>query len=127
MIPSFFVYLDKIPLTPNGKIDRKALPIPDLSLRLVGDEYVAPQSQIEQELASIWSEVLKIEKIGIYDNFFRIGGDSIVSIQMVSKARSRGIFISVKDVFTHPTISGLASVSKTQESSLPLNQTKELF
>jgi aryl carrier-like protein len=118
MVPSFFVYVNKIPLTPNGKIDRKALPAPDLTLRQVADEYVAPQSQIEQELCAIWAEVLRVEKIGIHDNFFRIGGDSIVSIQMVSKARSRGVFISVKDIFTHPTISGLASVSKTQESSL---------
>lgn len=71
MIPSFFVYIDKIPLTPNGKIDRKALPAPDLSLQLVGDEYVAPQTPVEQELTNIWSEILKIEKIGIYDNFFK--------------------------------------------------------
>ena len=81
------MYLDKIPLTPNGKIDRKALPTPDLSLRLVGDEYVAPQSQIEQELASIWSEVLKIEKIGIYDNFFKLGGHSLLATQVISRIR----------------------------------------
>ena len=87
MVPSFFVYLDKIPLTPNGKIDRKALPTPDLSLRLVGDEYVAPQSQIEQELASIWSEVLKIEKIGIHDNFFKLGGHSLLATQVISRIR----------------------------------------
>ncbi|MBL8677504.1 MAG: AMP-binding protein, partial [Alphaproteobacteria bacterium] len=70
MVPSFFIYIDRVPLTPNGKIDRKALPAPDLTLRQLGDEYVAPQSQLEQELCSIWKEVLKIEQIGIHDNFF---------------------------------------------------------
>src|SRR5690606_10044703 len=91
MVPSFFVYIDKVPLTPNGKTDHKALPAPDLSLRTIGDEYVAPQSSLEKELCEIWSEVLKIEKIGIHDNFFRIGGDSIISIQVVAKARQKGI------------------------------------
>ena len=120
MVPSFFVYIDKVPLTSNGKIDRKALPAPDLSSRLVGDEYIAPQTSLEQELCSIWKDVLKIDKIGIYDNFFRIGGDSIISIQMVSKARSKGIHFAVKDVFNHPTITGLVSIAKTQENDLAL-------
>ncbi|MBL8676442.1 MAG: non-ribosomal peptide synthetase, partial [Alphaproteobacteria bacterium] len=73
---------------------------------------------LEQELCSIWKEVLKIEQIGIHDNFFRIGGDSIISIQMVSKARLKGIHFAVKDVFNHPTIAALASVAKTQEDIL---------
>ena len=118
MIPAFFVYLDKIPLTSNGKIDRKALPTPDLSLRQVSDEYVAPQSEIERELASIWTEVLGIERIGIYDNFFRIGGDSIISIQVVSKARVKGIHFAVKDIFNCPTIVTLSLVAKTEQQAL---------
>ena len=101
MIPSFFVFIDKVPLSPNGKIDRKSLPAPDLSLRQVGEQYVAPQTVIEQELSKIWSEVLRVEKIGIHDNFFRIGGDSIISIQMVAKARQEGIHITVKNIFNH--------------------------
>ena len=120
MIPAFFVFLDKIPLTSNGKIDRKSLPAPDLSLRQVGEEYVAPTTQIEQELCAIWSEVLRIEKIGIHDNFFRIGGDSIISIQIVAKARQKNIFFAVKDIFNSPTIGGLSLVAKTQEDLLTL-------
>src|SRR6185295_2723951 len=85
MIPSFFVFIDRIPLTPNGKIDRKSLPAPDRSLRQVEEEYVAPSTTLEQELRTIWAEVLRIERIGIHDNFFRIGGDSIISIQLVAK------------------------------------------
>ncbi|MBW8310151.1 MAG: amino acid adenylation domain-containing protein, partial [Candidatus Paracaedibacteraceae bacterium] len=120
MVPSFFIYIDKVPLTPNGKIDRKALPAPNLALRLVADEYVAPQTSLEQELCEVWKDVLKLEKIGIHDNFFRLGGDSIISIQMVSKARSRGIHFAVKNVFNYPTIKALASVAKTQENDISL-------
>ncbi|MBL8675863.1 MAG: amino acid adenylation domain-containing protein [Alphaproteobacteria bacterium] len=120
MVPSFFVYLDKIPLTSNGKIDRKSLPAPDLSLRTIGDEYVAPQSDLQHSLAAIWSEVLKVEHIGIHDNFFKIGGDSIISIQLVAKGRQQGIHFNVKDIFTYPTIAGLASVARTQEDVLTL-------
>jgi non-ribosomal peptide synthase protein (TIGR01720 family) len=120
MVPSFFVYIDKVPLTSNGKIDRKSLPAPDLSLRTVGEEYVAPQSDLEQSLSAIWSEVLKVENIGIHDNFFKIGGDSIISIQLVAKARQQGIHFNVKDVFTYPTVASLASVARTQEDVLTL-------
>ena len=87
MLPSFFVFIDKIPLTSNGKIDRKSLPAPDLSLRQVSDEYVAASSEIELELSSIWSEVLRIEKIGIHDNFFKIGGHSLLATQVISRIR----------------------------------------
>ena len=118
MIPSFFVFVDKMPLTPNGKIDRKALPAPDLSLRQVAEQYVAPQSSVEQTLCEIWSEVLRIEKIGIHDNFFRIGGDSIISIQLVAKARQKGIHLNVKDIFSHPTISTLSSMVQNPSDTL---------
>ena len=85
MIPAFFVFMDKIPLTSNGKIDKKSFPSPDLSLRQRKDEYIAPQTDLQKELCSIWSEVLRLEKISIHDNFFRIGGDSIISIQLVAR------------------------------------------
>lgn len=74
MIPSYFVYIDKIPLTTNGKVDRKALPEPDLSRRMIDDTYVEPSTKLELELGGIWSEVLKVDKIGIHDNFFKLGG-----------------------------------------------------
>ncbi|KAB2877418.1 AMP-binding protein, partial [bacterium] len=91
-----------------------------LSLRQVGEEYIAPTTQIEQELCTIWSEVLRIEKIGIHDNFFKIGGDSIISIQIVAKARQKDIHLAVKDIFNHPTIADLTLVAQAQEDTLTL-------
>ena len=104
-------YIDKIPLTPNGKIDRKALPAPDVSLRLVGDAYVAPSTEIEHELASIWSEVLRVEQIGIHDNFFKLGGHSLIATQVISRIRQHySIDIALRALFEHPTIAALSVV-----------------
>jgi amino acid adenylation domain-containing protein/non-ribosomal peptide synthase protein (TIGR01720 family) len=119
MIPTVWVELETIPLTINGKIDRKALPdsegITDLK-----SQFVAPSTQIEIELAKVWKDVLGIEKIGVYDNFFELGGDSIMSIQIVSRARRAGIEFQVMDIFTHQTIYLLANaVAKRLE--LPEN------
>jgi acyl carrier protein len=111
MVPSFFVYLDKVPLTSNGKVDRKSLPVPDLTLRQVGDEYVAPQSTLELALSSIWSEVLKVEKIGIHDNFFKIGGHSLLATQVISRIRhAYNIDIPLRALFEQPTIAALGKV-----------------
>ena len=73
MMPAFFVYLDRIPLTTSGKVDRKSLPAPDLSLRQVGHTYVAPHTPLEKELTSVWESVLKVKQIGVHDNFFKLG------------------------------------------------------
>ncbi|NBQ48548.1 MAG: non-ribosomal peptide synthetase, partial [Sphingobacteriia bacterium] len=109
MIPAFFVFIDKVPLTPNGKIDRKALPAPDLSLRQVGEQYVAPSSPLEQELCSIWTEVLKIEKIGIHDNFFKLGGHSLLATQVISRIRhTYNIDLPLRALFEHPTVAALS-------------------
>ena len=124
MIPAFFVFIDKVPLTPNGKIDRKALPAPDLTLRQVGEQYVAPTSTLEQDLAAIWTEVLKIEKIGIHDNFFKLGGHSLLIAQMISKINSTiHIHLSLIDLFENPTISmisNLADLDFQSSSKSPL-------
>ncbi len=112
MVPSVFVTLESLPLTPNGKIDRKALPAPDgISSE---QEYVAPTTAIEQTLTKIWQELLIKEKIGIHDNFFEIGGDSILSIQVVSRAKKSGIQITPKQIFQHQTIAELATVANTK-------------
>jgi len=87
MNPSFFVYLNRMPLTINGKIDRKTLPAPDLSFRQVGNEYVPAHSPLEQELSRIWTDILKIKEIGIYDNFFKLGGHSLLATQVISRIR----------------------------------------
>ncbi|WP_158839338.1 non-ribosomal peptide synthase/polyketide synthase [Saccharothrix deserti] len=106
-VPSAFVELDRLPLTPNGKLDRAALPAP----QAVGDgEFVAPRTPVEAELARIWAEVLGAERIGVEDNFFAVGGDSILSIQLVSRARQAGLHLTSRDVFRHQTIAELAPV-----------------
>ena len=107
MVPSVLVYMKELPLTINGKLDRKSLPDPELTNE---DSYVAPRNEVEEKMCEIWGEVLGIEKskIGIQDNFFRLGGDSIVSIQLVSRLRQKlDIQISIKDIFTHKSIERL--------------------
>ncbi|WP_198172462.1 non-ribosomal peptide synthetase [Hymenobacter ginkgonis] len=117
MVPPLWVELTALPLTPNGKIDKKALPEPEASL-LLGNEYVAPRTAIEQALATIWQEVLGVGKAGVNGNFFELGGDSISTIQVVSRARKAGYSLQPKDLFTHQTIAKLAqAVAARQETS----------
>jgi amino acid adenylation domain-containing protein len=108
MLPSAFLVLDALPLTPNGKFDRRAVPIPDASRPEIEVEYIAPRSPVEGALAEVWSRVLKIKQIGIHDNFIELGGDSILSFQVISLANQKGINISFKHLFDHPTIAELA-------------------
>ncbi len=108
MVPSAFVVLDEIPLTPNGKVDRRALPAPDGPLQ-PEPTYLAPRTPVEQELARIWAEVLGVERVGIGNNFFELGGDSILSIQVVSRARQAGLRLASRDMFVHQTIAELAT------------------
>ena len=115
MVPSVFVTLESLPLTPNGKVDRKALPAPDGEISR-DEEYVAPRTEIEQTLTNIWQELLLKEKVSIHDNFFEIGGDSILSIQIVSRAQNSGIQITPKQIFQNQTIAELASVANTTVS-----------
>jgi amino acid adenylation domain-containing protein/non-ribosomal peptide synthase protein (TIGR01720 family) len=112
MVPSAFVTLDTLPLTANGKIDRQALPAPDGEI-FREEGYVAPRTEIEQSLAKIWQELLLKEQVGIDENFFEIGGDSILSIQVVSRAKNSGIQITAKQIFQNQTIADLATVANT--------------
>jgi len=110
MVPTYFMFLADMPLTPNGKLDRKGLPQPDASL--LQQAYVAPQSELEHQLAAIWADVLRVPQVGLNDNFFELGGDSIISIQVVSRARQAGIRFTPKDVFLHQTVQSLAGVAR---------------
>ncbi|MGF9909648.1 non-ribosomal peptide synthase/polyketide synthase [Brevibacillus porteri] len=110
MIPSAFVKLDSFPLTPNGKVDRRALPIPDYSRNEADSGYVAPETELEMKLAEIWKSVLGVANIGIYDNFFELGGDSILSIQIVARANHSGIRFTPKQLFENQTIAELLRV-----------------
>ncbi|MFS0553783.1 amino acid adenylation domain-containing protein [Brevibacillus sp. 179-C9.3 HS] len=107
MVPSFFVKLDKMPLTPNDKIDRKALPEPDLAVS-PSTAYEAPRNETESILAAIWQEVLGIEKIGIRDNFYSLGGDSIQAIQVSARLHSYQLRLETKDLLKYPTIAQVA-------------------
>ncbi len=109
MVPAAWVTLDAIPLTANGKVDRRALPAPDMEAA-TGQEYVAPRTPREETLAGVWAEVLGLERVGVHHNFFELGGDSILSIQVVSRAREAGLGISSKDLFKAPTVAGLAEL-----------------
>jgi acyl-coenzyme A synthetase/AMP-(fatty) acid ligase/aryl carrier-like protein len=111
MIPSIWVELESLPLTSNGKIDKKKLPDPDAD-ELLTNEFTAPESNIEKDLAMIWKELLHVERVGIHDNFFELGGDSIITIQLVSRARRFGYEVKPKDIFIHQTISALSLAIK---------------
>jgi amino acid adenylation domain-containing protein/non-ribosomal peptide synthase protein (TIGR01720 family) len=111
MVPAAFVRMDALPLTSNGKVDRRALPAPDMSRASRKESYVAPRTPAEQSLARIWGEVLGIEAPGVHDNFFELGGDSILSIQVISRARQAGLGITPRGLFQSPTIAELAAVA----------------
>ena len=119
MVPSAFVVLDQLPLTPNGKLDRKALPAPDLTPEVLCD----PRTPQEEVLCALFAEVLGVGRVGIDDNFFALGGDSIVSIQLVSRARQAGLLITPRAVFQHQTVVALASsatVAAAQTTALDI-------
>jgi amino acid adenylation domain-containing protein/non-ribosomal peptide synthase protein (TIGR01720 family) len=113
MVPSAFVLLDALPLTANGKVDRRVLPAPDTTRPELVGTYVAPRTSVEELLAGIWADVLGLEKVGIHDNFFELGGDSILSIQIVARANQAGLRLTPKQLFGHQTIAELATVAGT--------------
>jgi amino acid adenylation domain-containing protein len=108
MVPSAFVFLTALPLTANGKLDRRALPAPDLSGSTTGRAARTPREEL---LCALFAETLGVERVGIDDSFFDLGGDSIMSIQLVSRARLGGLRISTKDVFVCRTVAALAEVA----------------
>src|ERR1043165_6493154 len=107
MAPASFVWLDAVPLTPNGKVDRRAL---TLMKPPVSEEFAAPRTPVEEKLAAIWCEVLRCEQVGIHDNFLELGGDSILSIQVAARASRAGLRVTPRDLFEHPTVEALAAV-----------------
>ena len=107
MIPTAFVCLDEIPLTSNGKVDRKKLVMQEVNIKS-SRSYVAPRNETEQKLAKIWQTVLGVEEVGLYDDFFELGGDSIISIQVAAKARQEGLDVTVRNLLECKTIEALA-------------------
>jgi amino acid adenylation domain-containing protein/FkbM family methyltransferase len=118
MVPSQFVLMEKFPLTANGKIDRQAFPRPaHENIQPIG-EFVRPQTETEKALALIWSELLKVDNVGIHDNFFDLGGHSLLAIRVVSRIRDVfGVDITFQTLFQNPTIAGLSKVITSAKSS----------
>jgi amino acid adenylation domain-containing protein len=110
MVPAAFVVLDRLPLTANGKVDRRALPAPGVAPRRLEAAYVAPRNAVEETLAAIWSRVLGVDRVGVEDGFFALGGDSIRSIQVVALGREKGLELSLQQVVKLATIGELAAV-----------------
>jgi amino acid adenylation domain-containing protein len=114
MVPSAWVFLDNLPLNPNGKIDRNALPAPELSGDSLGIGYVAPRNATEELLVGIWTEVLKVERIGVHDNFFALGGHSLLAIQVVARIEQEGLSrLPIRAIFISPTVASLATMLKS--------------
>ncbi|MFJ8203445.1 non-ribosomal peptide synthetase [Micromonospora chalcea] len=108
MAPSAYVFLDALPLTPNNKVDRKALPAPESGRRQVTSAYVAPRTPVEEVIAGIWAETLGVDRVGVGDDFFALGGHSLLSTRMVARVREAfGVDVPLHKVFTDPTVAGL--------------------
>jgi amino acid adenylation domain-containing protein len=108
MIPARFVFLDHLPLTAHGKLDRQALPRSEGLRAHLGQDFAPPLTAEQAALAAIWERVLQIDRVGLHDNFFALGGDSIKSIQVLAETRAQGIPVSLEQLFEHPTIDALA-------------------
>ena len=137
MVPGAFVMLNALPLTPNGKVDHQALPTPDTACQELETNFVAPRTRQEELLARIWCEVLHLQQVSIHDNFFSLGGDSILSILIIAKAKQAGLQLAPKHIFQHQTIAELAALGSTTETrkaeqgpvtgSLPLTPIQHWF
>src|SRR5262249_26029442 len=109
MMPAAFVLLDALPLTTNGKLDRRALPVPDSDRPELERAWVAPRTPVEEMLAALWAEVLGLDRVGIHDNFFALGGHSLLATRVVSRVRQAcRVDLPLRALFEAPTIAGLA-------------------
>jgi non-ribosomal peptide synthase protein (TIGR01720 family) len=113
MVPTAWAVLDALPLSPTGKVDRRALPAPDAPTA-AEVEAAMPHGEVEETLARVWCDVLRVERVGVHENFFSLGGDSILAIQMMARAGRSGIRLTPRQVFENPTVAGLARVAGTE-------------
>ncbi|MGE5400588.1 MAG: phosphopantetheine-binding protein, partial [Ignavibacteriales bacterium] len=110
LIPSSVIIMDSFPMTPAGKIDRQALPLPDINQPGLRESYIAPQTPVERSIAGIIEDVLRIKNIGLYDNFFELGGHSLLAIKVLSQINEfYKTDISLKKLFEGPNVAGLAN------------------
>ncbi len=119
MVPALWAHLPALPHTPNGKVDHRVLPMPDVAGAAAGEDgYVPPRNPVEERLAAVWAEILGLPRVGVHDNFFRLGGDSILSIRVVSRAREAGLEISLYQMFERQTVAELAAGAVVLDRSL---------
>jgi amino acid adenylation domain-containing protein/non-ribosomal peptide synthase protein (TIGR01720 family) len=118
MIPSGFVFLDALPLTSNGKVNKAALPAPGVARPRLDTNYLAPRNPREEVLVEVLREVLAIDQVGVHDNFFELGGDSIVSIQVVARAKNLGVLITPRMIFRHQTVAAIAAEAQETEEGV---------
>ncbi|KPA94766.1 non-ribosomal peptide synthetase, partial [Pseudomonas asplenii] len=122
MVPSAYVQLEALPLTANGKLDRKALPAPDQSA-LLSRGYEAPQGAVETTLAQIWAELLQVGQVGRHDHFFELGGHSLLAVTLIERMRQAGLNADVRALFSQPTLAGLAAaIGHGRELQVPENR-----
>ncbi|MFE7802167.1 amino acid adenylation domain-containing protein, partial [Nocardia sp. NPDC057440] len=124
MVPATVVVLDALPVTTNGKLDRAALPAPDFTTARA--EFRAPATEVETTLAELFAEVLGIDEVGLDDSFFALGGDSIMSIQLVTRARAAGVVFSAREVFERRTVAGLADIAVLDDNAASTSLPTEL-
>jgi amino acid adenylation domain-containing protein len=118
MIPSAFVLLESLPLSPNGKVDRRGLPAPDQTRPTLADAFVAPRTPVEEVLASIWADILGLERVGIHDNFFELGGHSLLATQVITRLQAAfQVEVPLRRLFETPTIADLALAIETAQDN----------
>ncbi|MFO7586810.1 MAG: amino acid adenylation domain-containing protein [Gemmatimonadota bacterium] len=122
MVPSVWVEVEDLPRSTSGKLDRNALPDPEMSRDALGSEYEAPRSPEEETLAAIWSDVLGVDRVGIRDDFFELGGDSILSIRVIARASQAGLKLSPRQMFLTPTVAGLAAAAGSSSHAIDAEQ-----
>jgi amino acid adenylation domain-containing protein len=136
MVPSVYMMLEHLPLTPSGKVARRALPVPEQSRLETEESYVAPHTASEEKLAGIWADVLNLDRVGVHDNFFNLGGHSLLATQVIARSNeSFGVEVPLRALFDKPTVAGLAEVfeaecaakqAEAEKLSLLLEQVKQL-
>ncbi|QJD67283.1 amino acid adenylation domain-containing protein [Xanthomonas campestris pv. badrii] len=122
MVPTVYIRIDRLPLTPNGKLDRRALPAPQAEA-YVQQGYVPPEGEVERLLATLWSQVLKVEQVGRHDDFFKLGGHSLLMVALLERMRHHGLPADVKSLLAQPSLMGMAAaVGTSSETEIPPNR-----
>ena len=128
MLPAAYVVLDALPLTPNGKLDRAALPAPDSSRRELAAAYVAPRDAVETVVAGIWAEALRLDRVGVLDDFFALGGHSLLSTQVMARVREAfGVDVPLHRLFAGPTVAALSRALAEAGRGAEVARTAELL